>query len=157
DFSPELLRHRPYVAGACAIRRSRCVEMGGLRVAGALGVIDLALRLAAAEETALVAHARGIVVHRLDANLAELESADFRRRMNELGAERLRRGGAQPLRLAAGGEAPPMWAHQPPTAAPISFFLRCDGSAPNAAACLDALVPTVPARIEELIADVAAA
>jgi glycosyltransferase involved in cell wall biosynthesis/GT2 family glycosyltransferase len=155
DFSPELLRHRPYVAGACAIRRDRCLAMGGLRLAGWLGVIDFALRLAAEENTALVGHARGIVVHRLDTNLAELESAEFRRRMNELVAERLRRAGGEPMRLAAAGGAPAMWSHQPPSGAAITFHVRCDGAAQEAAACLDALVPGVAARIAEVIVDAA--
>ena len=157
DFSPELLRHRPYVAGACAIRRERCVAMGGLRLAGWLGVIDLALRIALENNPALVAHARGIVVHRLDGNIAELESPEFRRRMNELVAEDLRRAGGEPMRLAAAGGAPAMWSHQPPSAAAITFYVRCGGAAQDAAACLEALVPGVAARIAEVMIDIPAA
>jgi glycosyltransferase involved in cell wall biosynthesis/GT2 family glycosyltransferase len=153
-FSPELLRHRPYVAGACAIHRDRCIAMGGLRMAGWLGVIDFALRLAAESDPALIAHARGIVVHRLDTNLAELDGSDSRRRVNELIAEAVRRGGGAPLRLAAVGGAPAMWAYQPPTGAPITFYVRCGGVAEDAAACLEAMVPGVAARIAEVIADV---
>ncbi|HET9576239.1 MAG TPA: glycosyltransferase, partial [Usitatibacter sp.] len=90
-FSPELLRHRPYVAGLCAIRRERCLGMGGLREPGWLGVVEFALRLAALDDPELVAHANGVLVHRLDTNLAQLESAEFRRRMNECVTQALRR------------------------------------------------------------------
>ncbi|HET9650657.1 MAG TPA: glycosyltransferase [Usitatibacter sp.] len=155
-FSPELLRHRPYVAGLCAIRRDRCLAMGGLRAPGWLGVVELALRLAELDDPALVVHADGLLVHRLDANLAELESAEFRRRMNECVTEVLRRGGAQPVRLAAADGTPSMWAYQAPTDVPITFFLRCEGSAPDAAACLETLMQTAGRRLGELVVDLPA-
>src|SRR5438270_4186758 len=72
-------------------------------------------------------------------------------------AVELRRAGGEPMRLAAAGGAPAMWSHQPPSAAAITFYVRCGGAAQDAAACLEALVPGVAARIAEVMIDIPAA
>lgn len=153
-FSPELLRHRPYVAGLCALHRERVLAMGGLHAPGWLGVVELALRLAAEETPSLVARVPGILVHRLDSNLEFLERPAFRRAMNEVVAESLKLGGAPSLRLAASGGTPAMWSYPAAGEAPVTVFLRCDGAAAEAAACLDALLPAAGRRIGEVIADI---
>ena len=46
DFDPELLRHYPYIAGLCAVRKQAFVGRGGFTAPGWRGVIDFALALA---------------------------------------------------------------------------------------------------------------
>ena len=151
-FDVELLRHEPYIAGACAVRRDRCIAMGGVRAPGWLGVIDLALRLARLEDPALVVRVPALLVHRLDANLARLAAPPFRRAMNEALAPMLRALGEKPMRLAASADAPAMWAHGGASFGRVSVFLRCrDGGDP--AASLDALVQSASPRIGEVIVD----
>lgn len=74
-FSPHLLRHRPYIAGACALNRERVLARGGLRSAGWGGIVELALELAAEGARGAVVGIRSLIVHRLDLNLRDEAAA----------------------------------------------------------------------------------
>jgi glycosyltransferase involved in cell wall biosynthesis len=151
-FDAELLRHAPYVAGLCALRRERCLAMGGLEVGGWLGVVEFALRLASLEDPALLASVRGIVVHRLDANLAKLERPEFRRRMGEIVDKARGPAGARAVRLAATPGTPAMWSYGQAETAGVSVFLQDARSKRDAELCLDALL-RAGSRIAELFVD----
>ncbi|HET9762268.1 MAG TPA: glycosyltransferase, partial [Casimicrobiaceae bacterium] len=152
-FDAELLRHAPYIAGLCALRRERCVAMGALRAPDWLGVIDFALRLAEVEDPSLVASLREVLVHRLDVNLGELDRSDFRRRMNDVVLQSLRRTGVYAVRLSGTAGAPAMWGYSRGAAAPVSVYLRGHDSPRDAAACLEALMAATGARIAEVLVD----
>ena len=151
-FDAELLRHAPYVAGLCALRRERCLAMGGLEVGGWLGVVEFALRLASLEDPALLASVRGIVVHRLDSNLAKLERPEFKRRMGEIVDKARGPAGARAVRLAATPGTPAMWSYGQAETAGVSVFLHDARSKRDAELCLDALL-RAGSRIAELFVD----
>jgi GT2 family glycosyltransferase/glycosyltransferase involved in cell wall biosynthesis len=77
-FSPHLLRHRPYIAGACALHRERVLARGGLRSAGWDGIVELALELAAEGVRGAVVGIRALIAHRLDLNLRDEAAPRFR-------------------------------------------------------------------------------
>jgi glycosyltransferase involved in cell wall biosynthesis len=74
-FSAELLRHSPYVAGLCALRRDRLVSDGGLRAPGWEGIVERALRLGDTDPAAVI-RVPSLLVHRLDLNLRASQSRE---------------------------------------------------------------------------------
>ena len=152
-FSPELLRHAPYIAGLCAVRCSRLLEMGGFRAPGWTGVVEFALRLAKSGDPSAVASIREILVHRRDTNLRALEDPGTLRALHEAVSDQLHRDGARPLFLSAIPGAPGMWAHAPAGAAPVTLFVRCAHAPAEAAGCIESLLQRSGNRIAQLIVD----
>ncbi|MGZ5042244.1 MAG: glycosyltransferase [Usitatibacter sp.] len=156
-FSPELLRHSPYIAGLCAVRAAALRDRGGLRAIGWSGVVDFALRLAEEHEPGAVVALRELLVHRHDANLGDLQDEAGAPEHLEIVRQHLKRGGARPLFMPAAPGAPPMWAHAPASTLPVTLFLRAAHAPERAAACLGELLQRSGHRIGEVFADLAPA
>ena len=152
-FSAELLRHRPFIAGLCALHRGRFLDAGGLRVAGWAGVVDLALRAAENDETGTVVGLRELLCHRLDVNLGAMEGEGRARQLESVVADHLRRLGKRAARLAAVEDAPAMWAHAPAGNAPIAVLVRAAAAPQRAVAFIESLLQRSGARIAEVFID----
>jgi hypothetical protein len=136
-FDMELLRHRPYIAGLCAIHRERFLEAGGLRAGGWAGMADFALRAGKARKDGAVVALRELLCHRLDLNLRAMESAEARREFEGAVAAHQPRRGAT---VTAPG-------------APVSVLVRAAAAPQRALPFIQALLQRTGARIAELFID----
>ncbi|HUQ27867.1 MAG TPA: glycosyltransferase [Usitatibacter sp.] len=156
-FDLELLRHEPYIAGLCAVRRADVLARGGLHASGWLGIVDYALRLGEEHRDARVVAIAGVLVHRADANVRALEHEDFRRRYREIVAAHLKRMGLRAMALTAVDDAPAMWAYAPASTAGVSVLVLARESPSTAAACVRSLLQRSRGRVGEIFIDADAA
>jgi glycosyltransferase involved in cell wall biosynthesis/GT2 family glycosyltransferase len=156
-FDPELLRHLPYLAGLCAVRKDSLIARGGFEAPGWLGVIGLALQLAEEHLAAKVVRVPVVGVHRQEANLRALEDEAFAREHERRTAERLRRAGGAPMLLGATNDAPAMWAYAPAATARVSALVVGASSPAAVDACIASMVRRCGARLAEIFIDLPAA
>jgi glycosyltransferase involved in cell wall biosynthesis len=156
-FDPELLRHHPYIAGLCAVRKQSLLARGGLDASGWLGVIGFALQLAEEHGPGKMVRVPIVGVRRLEANLRALEDEAFASAFARRTAEHLRRTGGTPMWLAPADDAPAMWAYAPVRSARVSALVIGASSPAAVDACIAAMVHRCGGRLAEIFIDLPAA
>ena len=156
-FDAELLRHLPYIAGLCAVRKQSLLGRGGLDAPGWLGVIGFALQLAEQHGPGKMVRVPVVGAHRLEANLRALEDEGFASACARRTAEHLRHTGGTPMWLAPADDAPAMWAYAPVRSARVSALVIGASSPAAVDACIASMVHRCGRRLAEIFIDVPSA